>query len=86
MIPSNPDYKIAVQLLYAIPSVKHDSAVTIICEIGIDMSQFCNSKHLYCWAVLTPGSNKASSKKKTIRITLPASPSNLHWFNVPMQP
>jgi len=30
-----------------IPDLKHDSAVTIISEIGIDMAQFCNSKRLY---------------------------------------
>ena len=40
LISSSPDYKNAVQLLCTIPSVKHDSAITIISEISIDMSQF----------------------------------------------
>jgi len=43
MISSDTDYQNALQLLCTIPGVKHDSAVTIISEIGIDMSQFCNS-------------------------------------------
>ena len=69
MISSDPDYENAVQLLCTIPGVKHDSAVTIISEIGIDMSQFCNSKRLCCWAGLTPGSNESGGKKKSVRIT-----------------
>ena len=69
MISSDSDYNNAVQLLCTIPGVKHDSAVTIISEIGIDMSQFCNSKRLCCWAGLTPGSNESGGKKKSVRIT-----------------
>ena len=38
-------------------------------EIGIDMTQFCNSKRLCCWAGLTPGSNESAGKKKSVRIT-----------------
>lgn len=48
LISSSPDCENAVQLLCTIPSVKHDSAITIISEISIDMSQFCNSKRLCC--------------------------------------
>ena len=69
MISSDPDYENAVQLLCTIPGVKHDSAVTIISEIGIDMSQFCSSKRLCCWAGLTSGSNESGGKKKSVRIT-----------------
>ena len=46
MISSDPDYENAIQFLVTIPGVKRDSAITIISEIGIDMSQFCSSKHL----------------------------------------
>lgn len=69
LITSDPDYENAIELLCTIPGVKHDSAVTIISEIGIDMSQFCTSKRLCCWAGLTPGSNESASKKKSVRIT-----------------
>ena len=69
LIASDPDYENAVELLCTIPDVKYDSAITIISEIGIDMSQFCSSKRLCCWAGLTPGSNESAGKKKSVRIT-----------------
>ena len=69
MISSNPDFENAVQFLCTIPGVKCDSAITIISEIGTDMSQFSSSKRLCCWAGLTPGSNESAGKKKSVRIT-----------------
>ena len=69
MISSNPDFENAVQFLCTIPGVKRDSAITIISEIGTDMSQFGGSKRLCCWAGLTPGSNESAGKKKSVRIT-----------------
>ena len=69
LIASDPDYENAIELLCTIPGVKYDSAITIISEIGIDMSQFCSSKRLCCWAGLTPGSNESAGKKKSVRIT-----------------
>ena len=65
LIAFDPDYENAVELLCTIPGVKYDSAITIISEIGIDMSQFCSSKRLCCWAGLTPGSNESVGKKKS---------------------
>ena len=59
----------AVQFLCTIPGVKRDSAITIISEIGTDMSQFSSSKRLCCRAGLTPGSNESAGKKKSVRIT-----------------
>lgn len=69
LISSDTDYDKAIQLLTTIPGVKRDSAITIISEIGIDMSHFCNSKRLCCWAGLTPGNNESAGKKKSVRIT-----------------
>ena len=69
MISSNTDFENAVQFLCTIPGVKRDSAITIISEIGTDMSQFSSSKRLCCWAGLTPGSNESAGKKKSVRIT-----------------
>ncbi len=66
LISSDPDYENAIQFLCTIPGIKHDSAVTIISEIGIDMSQFCSSKRLCCWAGLTPGNNESGGKKRAI--------------------
>ncbi|WP_321023945.1 IS110 family transposase [Eisenbergiella porci] len=68
MISSDPDYENAIQFLMTIPGVKRDSAITIISETGIDMSQFCSSKRLCCWAGLVPGSNESGGKKKSVRI------------------
>ena len=65
LIAFDPDYENADELLCTIPGVKYDSAITIISEIGIDMSQFCSSKRLCCWAGLTPGSNESAGKKKS---------------------
>ena len=62
-------YENAVQLLCTIPGVDRSSAITMISEIGTDMTQFSNSKRLCCWAGLTPGNNESAGKKKSVRIT-----------------
>ena len=62
-------YENAVQLLCTIPGVDRNSAITIISEIGTDMTQFSTSKRLCCWAGLTPGNNESAGKKKSVRIT-----------------
>ena len=62
-------YESAIKLLCTIPGVDRQSAITIISEIGTDMSQFSNSKRLCCWAGLTPGNNESAGKKKSVRIT-----------------
>ncbi|MDA8233206.1 MAG: IS110 family transposase [Clostridia bacterium] len=62
-------YESAIKLLCTIPGVNRASAITIISEIGTDMSQFANSKRLCCWAGLTPGNNESAGKKKSVRIT-----------------
>lgn len=62
-------YESQISLLSTIPGVDRASAITIISEIGIDMSQFSNVKRLCCWAGLTPGNNESAGKKKSVRIT-----------------
>jgi hypothetical protein len=62
-------YENSIKLLCTIPGVDKSSAITIISEIGTDMSQFSNSKRLCCWAGLTPGNNESAGKKKSVRIT-----------------
>ena len=59
----------AIALLCTIPGVDRNIAITIISEIGTDMSQFPSSKRLCCWAGLTPGNNQSAGKKKSVRIT-----------------
>ena len=43
--------------------------MTVISEIGTDMSQFDSSKRLCSWAGLTPGNNQSAGKKKSVKIT-----------------
>jgi transposase len=62
-------YENHIALLCTIPGVDRRSAVTIISEIGTDISQFPNSKRLCCWAGLTPGNNESAGKKKSVRIS-----------------
>ncbi len=62
-------YEGAIKLLCTIPGVDRTSAITIISEIGTDMSHFANSKRLCCWAGLTPSNNESAGKKKSVRIT-----------------
>jgi transposase len=62
-------YENAVKVLCTIPGVNRMSAITIISEIGTDMSQFSSSKRLCRWAGLTPGNNESAGKKKSVRIT-----------------
>lgn len=62
-------YESAIQLLSTVPGIRRTSAITIISEIGTDMSHFSNAKRLCCWAGLTPGNNESAGKKKSVRIT-----------------
>ncbi|HEY5583687.1 MAG TPA: IS110 family transposase [Ruminiclostridium sp.] len=62
-------YESAITLLCTIPGIDRASAITIISEIGIDMSHFANSKRLCCWGGLTPSNNESAGKKKSVRIT-----------------
>jgi len=59
----------AVNLLCTIPGIRRDSAITVLSEIGTDMSQFDSSKRLCRWAGLTPSNNESAGKKKSVRIT-----------------
>ena len=45
------------------------SAILIISEIGIDMSQFESDKQLVSWAGLSPVNNESDGKKKLVRIS-----------------
>ena len=63
------EYEGEINLLCTIPGIDRRSAITIISEIGTDMSQFGSSKRLCCWAGLTPGNNESAGKKKSVRIS-----------------
>lgn len=62
-------YEGAISLLCTIPGIDRRLAITIISEIGTDMSQFGSSKRLCRWAGLAPGSNESAGKKKSVKIS-----------------
>ena len=57
-----------VDLLMSIPGVNWINAVTIIAEIGVDMSAFHSPAHLASWAGLCPGNNESAGKKRSGKV------------------
>lgn len=62
-------YESIIKQLCTIPGIKRKSAITIISEIGVDMSQFSSHIRLASWAGLTPGCNESAGKKKAVKIS-----------------
>lgn len=62
-------YESAISLIESIPGIQRRTAITVLSEIGADMSQFGSAKRLCCWAGLTPGNNQSAGKKKSTKIT-----------------
>lgn len=62
-------YEDYINLLLTIPGIDRNSAITIISEIGTDMSQFKNHYRLASWAGLAPGCNESAGKKKSVKIS-----------------
>ena len=62
-------YQGYIDLLCTIPGVSRKSAITIISEIGTEMSQFSNHHRLSKWAGLSPSQNESAGKKKSVRIS-----------------
>ena len=66
MIESYENY---IQLLMTIPGVNRKSAIIIISELGIDVSQWSSARKLAAWARLAPGHNESAGKKKSVKIS-----------------
>ena len=62
-------YDSLINLLCTIPGLQRRSCITIISEIGVDMSQFIDAKHFSSWAGLAPTNNESANKKKSVRIS-----------------
>ena len=59
-----------VELVLTVPGISDPfMAISVIAEIGVDMSVFPTAKHLCSWAGLTPQNNESAGKKKTTRIS-----------------
>ena len=63
------EYDGTISLLCTIPGIDRRLAITIISEIGTDMSEFGSSRRLCSWAGLVPGNNQSAGKKKSVKIT-----------------
>lgn len=62
-------YSHQLDIISSAPGIDTFSSITIISEIGVDMSVFPTDKQLCSWAGLTPQNNESAGKKKTTRIS-----------------
>ena len=62
-------YEDYIHLLCTIPGIDRNSAITILSEIGTNMSQFKNHCRLTSWSGLAPGCNESAGKKKSVKIS-----------------
>lgn len=63
------EYESQISLLCTVPGIDRRLAITILSEIGTDMSEFGSSRKLCAWAGLAPASNQSAGKKKSVKIT-----------------
>ncbi len=61
-------FRILILRLCSIPGVSRLSAITILAEIGRDMSRFPTAGHLVSWAGLCPAQNESAGKRKSSRL------------------
>jgi transposase len=61
-------FRLLIALLCKIPGVSKLAAISILAEIGIDMTRFRTSGHLVAWAGMCPGQNQSAGKRKSSRL------------------
>jgi transposase len=61
-------FRIAIEMLAAIPGVGELSATVIVSEIGMDMSRFETAGHLISWAGLCPKNDQSAGKRRSTRM------------------
>jgi len=61
-------FRVAIEMLSAIPGVGELSAAVIVSEIGIDMSRFETAGHLVSWAGLCPRNDQSAGKRRSTRM------------------
>lgn len=59
-----PEFVAAIERLVTIPGVERQTAITIVAEIGVDMSRFPSDRHLTSWAGLAPGNHQSGGKQR----------------------
>jgi len=61
-------FRVAIEMLSAIPGLGSLSATVIVSEIGIDMSRFPTAGHLISWAGLCPKNDESAGKRRSTRM------------------
>jgi transposase len=61
-------FRMLIALLCKMPGISKLAALTILAEIGIDMSRFRTSGHLLAWAGMCPGQNESGGKRRPSRL------------------
>lgn len=61
------DYEPVLERVQTIPGVARKSAVSLVAEIGVDMSVFPTPAHLASWAGICPGNNASAGKARSGR-------------------
>lgn len=69
ILPLIAPFQNEINLILTVPGVKDISAITILSEIGADMSVFKDAEHLCSWAGLTPQCNESAGKKKSVHVS-----------------
>jgi len=59
----------AITLIESIPGIQRTTAITIVSELGTDLSMFPTAGHLCSWVGMCPGNNESAGKKKSTRIS-----------------
>ncbi len=57
------DQREVIARLCTLPGVDVTTAYTVLAEIGTDMSQFADARHLASWAGLCPGNSESAGKR-----------------------
>lgn len=68
VVAAQATFRALIILLCTIPGIGPLAAVTILAEIGCDMSRFPTAGHLLSWAGLCPGHNESAGKRKSSRL------------------
>jgi len=76
-------YNEEIELLSTIDGVQRQSAITIISEIGTDMSRFPNEHHLSSLGGMSPGNNESAGKKKVQKPSKATNTSGRYSPNAP---
>ena len=72
------NFNSAISLIETIPGIQRLTSITIVSELGTDLSTFPTAGHLCSWVGMCPGNNESAGKKKSTRI----AQGNVHLKSV----